>query len=113
MNIFFHSLLVLIYFTVSPLGGGGGGSCGAVSFSACALTAGSSAIIEAKGGTGGQARSYGTRLLCRVFCLAILISHSNPILNEPHTLLTQDIAVVEEVEEPLPSRYQLSIMMIA
>ena len=46
--------------------GGGGGSGGAISFFACTLTAGSSATIEAKGGTGGQAENVGTRLLCVV-----------------------------------------------
>ena len=46
--------------------GGGGGSGGAVSFSACTLTAGLNATIEAKGGTGGQGRNGGTRLLCHV-----------------------------------------------
>jgi len=49
--------------------GGGGGSGGAVSFSACTLTAGSSAKIQAKGGEGGRARNDGTRLLC--VCLAM------------------------------------------
>ena len=61
----------------SSLAGGGGGSGGAVSFSTCTLTAGPSAKIEAKGGTGGQARDYGKRLNV-VSCL--LISHSNSIL---------------------------------
>jgi len=41
------------------LGGGGGGSGGAVRFSACTLTAGSNAKIEAKGGNGGRARDGG------------------------------------------------------
>jgi len=54
------------------LGGGGGGSGGSISFSACTLTAGSSAKIEAKGGEGGQAMGNGTRLFCRV-CLAMLV----------------------------------------
>jgi len=49
------------------LSGGGGGSGGAVSFSACTLTAGPSAKIEAKGGEGGQARNAGKRLLCYEF----------------------------------------------
>ena len=64
----------LSLFTPSSSGGGGGGSGGAVSFSACTLTAGSSAKIEAKGGTGGQARSYGTSLLCRVWLAMLAIS---------------------------------------
>ena len=51
----------------SPLGGGGAGSGGAISFSACTLTAGPSAKIEAKGGEGGQARNGGKRLLCYEF----------------------------------------------
>ena len=64
MNIFsHHSLHVSIHTHFSSKAGGGGGSGGAVSFSACTLTAGPSAKIEAKGGTGGQAGgSYGTRL---------------------------------------------------
>ena len=41
-------------------GGGGGGSGGSVNLSACTLTAGSAAVIQANGGNGGQARSqYG------------------------------------------------------
>jgi len=65
----------LSLFTPSSSGGGGGGSSGAVNFSACTLTAGSSAKIEAKGGTGGQGRNsgshlgatvYGTRLICLI-----------------------------------------------
>ena len=63
-----HSLLVSILIHSSPLAGGGAGSGGAVSFSACTLTAGSSAKIEAKGGDGGRGRNNnGTRLLCVVF----------------------------------------------
>ena len=58
--------LIRIHAHSSMLGGGGGGSGGAVSFSACTLTAGSSAKIEAKGGSGGQGRDIGTRLLCIV-----------------------------------------------
>jgi len=65
----------LLYVHSSALAGGGGGSGGAVSFSACALAAGSSAKIEAKGGTGGQAREDGTKLLCRI-CLACLMNLS-------------------------------------
>ena len=54
-HLFVHSF--------SGKSGGGGGSGGSISFSACTLTAGSSAKIEAKGGTGGQGRtSYGKRL---------------------------------------------------
>jgi len=55
----------------SSSGGGGGGSGGSVSFSACTLTAGSSAKIEAKGGEGGQARSNGRRLFCRVLAMFV------------------------------------------
>ena len=76
MNLFpLHSLLVFDSHS-SSLGGGGGGSGGAVSFSACTLTAGSSAKIEAKGGEGGRARNSGTRLFCYVVlsCLLDLFS---------------------------------------
>jgi len=64
--------LSLIHSHSRASGGGGAGSGGAVSFSACTLTAGSSAKIEAKGGEGGDARDWGTRLMCRV-CLAMLV----------------------------------------
>ena len=64
--LFLHSLLVFLIHS-SALGGGGAGSGGAVSFSACTLTAGSSAKIEAKGGSGGQARGTGARILCVMF----------------------------------------------
>jgi len=64
--------IVSIYIHFSSRGGGGGGSGGAVSFSACTLIAGSSAKIEAKGGEGGDARNYGTRLICLV-CLAMFV----------------------------------------
>ena len=63
--------LSLIHIHFSSKGGGGGGSGGSVSFSECTLTAGSTAKIEAKGGTGGQAREYGRRLFCLI-CLAML-----------------------------------------
>ena len=43
----------------SSHGGGGGGSGGSVNLSACTLTAGSGAVIQAKGGNGGQARDTG------------------------------------------------------
>ena len=55
----------------SSSGGGGGGSGGSISFSACTLTAGSSAKIEAKGGEGGDARNIGTRI-----CFSCLFSHA-------------------------------------
>ena len=102
----------------SRLGGGGGGSGGAVSFSACTLTAGSSAKIETKGGDGGQARGEGERLdyVFHLFGHACLISHSNPIsqMNDtPLTLLTQDMAVEVVAVVSLPTRQQLSIMMTA
>jgi len=82
VNLSHTHCLFLIHVHSRALGGGGAGSGGAVSFSACTLTAGSSAKIEAKGGTGGRARNYdGTKLFCHV-CLACacLISHSNQIL---------------------------------
>jgi len=70
-----NNIYALINHQYSEKSGGGGGSGGAVSFSACTLTAGSSAKIEAKGGTGGDARDRGKRLLCHVVlsCSVILI----------------------------------------
>ena len=50
----------------SPHGGGGGGSGGSVNLSACTLTAGSGAVIQANGGNGGQARDWGED---KMFCL--------------------------------------------
>ena len=80
MNLFSpHSLLLLIHILSSILSGGGGGSGGSVSFSACTLTAGPSAKIEAKGGTGGQARTYyGTRLL--MYCCLVMLAIISLIL---------------------------------
>ena len=79
-SLFLHSLLVFLIHP-SALGGGGGGSGGSVRFSACTLTAGSSAKIEAKGGSGGQAKNYGTRILCVMLYFIskldlILINHN-------------------------------------
>ena len=48
----------------SPHGGGGGGSGGSVKLSACTLTAGSGAVIQANGGNGGQARRNGENMMC-------------------------------------------------
>ena len=48
----------------SPHGGGGGGSGGSVNLSACTLTAGSGAVIQANGGNGGQARRTGEDMCC-------------------------------------------------
>ena len=46
-------------------GGGGGGSGGSVKLSACTLTAGSGASVEAWGGNGGQARkAFGEKKMC-------------------------------------------------
>ena len=64
-----HSFSALGSHYFRSLGGGGAGSGGAVSFSACTLTAGSSAKIEAKGGTGGQARNDG-KIPPNVICYA-------------------------------------------
>ena len=52
-------LVLCAVLILSPSGGGGGGSGGSVMLSSCTLTAGSGASIEAKGGNGGQARSWG------------------------------------------------------
>ena len=49
----------------SSHGGGGGGSGGSVKLSACTLTAGSGARVEAKGGNGGRARDVdGENMMC-------------------------------------------------
>ena len=107
-----HSVLLLIHILCSSLGGGGGGSGGAVSFSACTLTAGSSAKIEAKGGNGGKARIYGKRHY--VSYLLSLLDESLILIQsykQMTLLLTQDMAVVEGLEESLPTRQLLSIMM--
>ena len=72
MNPLSQTDLSLINLHSSSSGGGGGGSGGSVSFSACTLTAGSNAMIEAKGGTGGRARNVGKRLLF----VMLLFSHA-------------------------------------
>ena len=64
-------------------GGGGGGSGGSIKLSSCTLTAGSGAVIQAKGGNGGQARGDGEN-----WCLGIsfktslsqLVKYPNPPL---------------------------------
>ena len=58
-NLFPHRLALILILLHSSSAGGGGGSGGSFRFSACTITAGSSAKIEAKGGTGGQARGSG------------------------------------------------------
>ena len=55
----------------STSGGGGGGSGGSVKLSACTLTAGSGASVEARGGNGGQARSDGEN---KMWCLDIFLN---------------------------------------
>ena len=88
--------------------GGGGGSGGAISFSACTLTASSSVKIEAKGGNGGRARNSGTNLLCHILAMFVWFYYQSYIRIY---FLTQDMVVVEVVEESTGTRQQLSIMM--
>ena len=57
-------LLTLAHSKIHSSGGGGGGSGGSVKLSACTLTAGSGAVIQANGGNGGQARRNGENMIC-------------------------------------------------